>query len=61
MTGKNSMKNHYLQKTLYRHLNMEGITDADFALTKRVCKDFEIKDLEDYHGYHDCVLKVIQY
>ena len=40
---------------------MEGITDADFALTKRVCKDFEIKDLEDYHGYHDCVLKVIQY
>ena len=40
---------------------MEGITDADFTLTKRVCKDCEIKDLEDYHVYHDCVLKVIQY
>ena len=23
------------------HLNMEDITDADYAHTKRVCKDFE--------------------
>ena len=27
----------------YSHLNMEGITDADYAPTKRVCKDFGIK------------------
>ena len=25
----------------YSHLNMEDITDADCAHTKRVCKDFE--------------------
>ena len=29
----------------YCHLNMEDITDADYAHAKRVCKDFEIKKL----------------
>ena len=29
----------------YSHLNMEYITDADYAHAKRVCKDFEIKIL----------------
>ena len=29
----------------YSHLNMEYITDADYAHTKSVCKDFEIKHL----------------
>ena len=28
---------------------MEDITDADCAHTKRVCKDFEIKHLGEYH------------
>ena len=27
----------------YSHLNMEDITDADYAHAKRVCNDFEIK------------------
>ena len=31
------------------HLNIEHITDADYAYPKRVCKDFEIKKLEEYH------------
>ena len=31
------------------HLNMEDITDADYAHAKRVCKDFEIKHLGEYH------------
>ena len=31
------------------HLNMEDITDADYAHAKRVCKDFEIKNLGEYH------------
>ena len=26
------------------HLNMEGITNADYAYAKRACKNFEIKD-----------------
>ena len=30
------------------HLNMEDITDADYANVKRVCKGFEIKDLGEY-------------
>ena len=28
---------------------MEGITDADYAHVKRVCKDFETKNLGEYH------------
>ena len=33
----------------YSNLNMEDITDADHVHTKRVCKDFETKHLEEYH------------
>ena len=36
----------------YSHLNMEGITDADYANAKRVCKDFEIKNLGEYHDFY---------
>ena len=32
---------------------MENITDVDYALSKRVCKHFEIKNLGEYH--HLCV------
>ena len=27
-------------EVFYSHLNMEGITDADYTHGKRVCKDF---------------------
>ena len=30
------------------HLNMEDITDADYAHAKRVCKDKKIKKLGQY-------------
>ena len=30
------------KEDFYSHLNMEDITDADYAHAKRVCKDFEI-------------------
>ena len=46
MVGKNSMK-HF-----YSHLNMEDITDADYAHAKSVCKHFEIKNLGEYHDLH---------
>ena len=36
----------------YSHLNMEDITDADYGNAKRVCKDFEINNLEEYHGLY---------
>ena len=31
---------------------MENITDADYAHAKRVCKDFEIKNLGEYHDLY---------
>ena len=52
MIGKNSMKQRYLKNKIYSHLNMEDITGADYAHAKRVCKEFEIKNLGEYHGLH---------
>ena len=43
-----------MKEDFYSHLNMEDITDADYAHIKRVCKDFEIKNLG---GYHDLYLQ----
>ena len=37
------------KEDFYSHLNMEDITGADYAHTKRVCKDFKIKNLGEYH------------
>ena len=34
------------------HLNMEDITDVDYAHGKRVCIEFEIKTLREYHGLY---------
>ena len=34
------------------HLNMEDVTDADYALAKRVCKDFEIKNVGKNHDLY---------
>ena len=31
---------------------MEDITDADYAHAKRVCKEFEIKNLEEHHDLY---------
>ena len=31
---------------------MEDITDADYTHTKRVCKDFEMKKLGEYHDLY---------
>ena len=36
------------KEDFYSHLNMEDITDADYAHAKRICKDFEIKSLGEY-------------
>ena len=53
MIGKNLVKYHYQRnKIFYSQLNMESITDADYAHAKRVCKDFEIKHLGEYHDLY---------
>ena len=36
----------------YTHLNVEDITDADYAHAKRVCKDVKIKKLGEYHDLY---------
>ena len=51
MIGKSLMKQHYLKKKNF-YLNMEEITDADYMHGKRVCKDFEIKNLGEYRDLY---------
>ena len=46
------------KEDFYNHLNMEDITDADYTHTKRVCKEFEIKNLENIMI---CMFEVIHY
>ena len=41
------------KENFYSHLNMEDIiTDADYAHAKNFCKDFEIKNLGEYHAMY---------
>ena len=40
------------EKEFYGYLNMEDTIDADYTHGKRVCKDFEIKHLEQYHDLY---------
>ena len=40
------------KEEFYSNLNMEDITDADYMHAKRVCKDFKIKNLGEYHDLH---------
>ena len=34
------------------HLNMEDIIDADYTHAKKVCEDFEIKNLGEYRDFY---------
>ena len=36
----------------YSHLNMEDITHADYTDAKRVCNEFEIKNLGEYRDLY---------
>ena len=40
------------KEEFYRNLNMEDIADTDYMHAKRVCKDFEIKGLGEYHDLY---------
>ena len=40
------------KKEFYSNLNIEDITDAYYMHVKKVCKDFEIKNLGEYHDLH---------
>ena len=36
----------------HSHLDMEDLTDVDYTHAKGVCKDFEIKNLGEYHDLY---------
>ena len=40
------------KEDFYSHLNIEDITDADYTHAKRVCKEFEMKHLGEYHDLY---------
>ena len=40
------------KEDFYSNLNPEDITDAAYMHAKRVCKDFEIKNLGEYHDLY---------
>ena len=48
------------KEDFYSHLNMEDITDADYTHTKRVSKDLEITNFEEYHKQYSIVSRCIR-
>ena len=40
------------KEDFYSQFNMEDITDADYRHAKWICKDFEIKKLEEYRDLY---------
>ena len=48
------------KEALYSNLNMEDNTDVDYKHAKRVFKNFDNKNLGDYHIYHH-ILIIIKY
>ena len=40
------------KEEFYSNLNMEDITGVDYIHAKRVCKEFIIKDLGEYHDLY---------
>ena len=40
------------KKQFYNNLNMEDITHTDYLHAKRVCKEFEFKNLCEYHDLY---------
>ena len=52
-----------LSEEFYSNLNMEDITDADYMHVKRVCKDFEIKNLllaDVFQNFRKICLEIYQ-
>ena len=46
------LKETSLPEDFYSHLNMEDSIDADYALARKACKDFEIKSIGQYHDFY---------
>ena len=47
------MKHHYeIKKAFYSELHLEDITDEDYTHAQNVFKEFNLKNLGDYHDLH---------
>ena len=53
IAGKDLMKHHYqIKKLLNSELNLEDCTDENYAHYKKAFKEFEVKNLGDYHDFY---------
>ena len=53
IAGKDFMKHHYqIKKSFYSGLNLEDITDKDYAHAQNVFKELKLKNLGDYHDLY---------
>ena len=50
--GKDNKTPFPEKKESCSNLNMEDITYADYMHAKRVCEDFEMKNLDEYHDLY---------
>ena len=62
MIGKNSMKPPYLQKKILQSPKHGRYYKCRLHIhTKIVCKDFEVKNLDEYHDLYAIHFKAIHY
>ena len=53
IAGKDFTKHHYqIKKAFYSGLYSEDVTDKDYAHAQKVFKEFNLKDLGDYHDLY---------
>ena len=52
IAGKDLMKHYQTKKAFYNELNLEDITDKDYAHAQKVWEVFEIKNLGEYHDLY---------
>ena len=53
IAGKDFMKHHYqIKKSFYSELNLEDITDNDYAHAQKVFRDLKLKIIGDYHDLY---------
>ena len=45
----------------FYNLRAQYITHADYMHAKGICKDFEIKDLGEYHDLYLCIICIFVY
>ena len=53
IVGKDLMKHHYqIKKAFYSELNLEDVTDKDYAHAQKVFEELKLKNLGDYHNLY---------